>query len=199
MRLSVGLVSSCYILSPAGLAPLSPVDQPCMTLTLPLTSSIDLYVGLTFAGKPKPAPPPESDLIIVKPDPADTPKQAAEKMVWSFLVLFENLVSARTLLKSLQEASLLVAPAPGQPPLTKGTETATAEAFVKKLQVMLLMSLLYWVHQYVHKTHHAQVLMALIQTGVCAAATSANLFAYECSKLVFAATRHVLTLIAFFG
>ena len=81
---------------------------------------------------------PDPDLFIVKPDPADTPKQAAEKLVWSFLVLFENLVSARTLLKSLQEATLLVTPAPGQPALTKGSETTTAEAFVKKLQVMLL-------------------------------------------------------------
>lgn len=78
---------------------------------------------------------PDSDLVIVKPDPADSPKQAAEKLVWSFLVLFENLVSARTLLKSLQEATLLVYPAPGQPPLAKGSETSTAEAFVKKLQV----------------------------------------------------------------
>ena len=78
---------------------------------------------------------PDSDLVIVKPDPADSPKQAAEKLVWSFLVLFENLVSARTLLKSLQEATLLVTPAPGQPALVKGTETSTAEAFVKKLQV----------------------------------------------------------------
>ena len=77
----------------------------------------------------------DSDLLIVKPDPADSPKQAAEKLVWSFLVLFENLVSARTLLKSLQEATLLVTPAPGQPPLAKGSETSTAEAFVKKLQV----------------------------------------------------------------
>lgn len=77
----------------------------------------------------------DSDLLIVKPDPADSPKQAAEKLVWSFLVLFENLVSARTLLKSLQEATLLVTPAPGQPPLTKGSDTSTAEAFVKKLQV----------------------------------------------------------------
>ena len=77
----------------------------------------------------------DSDLVIVKPDPADSPKQAAEKLVWSFLVLFENLVSARTLLKSLQEATLLVTPAPGQPALAKGTETSTAEAFVKKLQV----------------------------------------------------------------
>lgn len=81
---------------------------------------------------------PEPDMVIVKPDPADTRKQAAEKLVWSFLVLFENLVSARTLLKSLQEATLLVTPAPGQPALVKGNETATAEAFVKKLQVWLL-------------------------------------------------------------
>ena len=78
---------------------------------------------------------PDSDLVIVKPDAADSPKQAAEKLVWSFLVLFENLVSARTLLKSLQEATLLVYPAPGQPTLVKGSETSTAEAFVKKLQV----------------------------------------------------------------
>ncbi len=89
--------------------------------------------------KPDPGKPvtgtPDSDLVIVKPDPADSPKQAAEKLVWSFLVLFENLVSARTLLKSLQEATLLVTPAPGQPALAKGTETSTAEAFVKKLQV----------------------------------------------------------------
>ena len=80
---------------------------------------------------------PDSDLVIVKPDPADNPKQAAEKLVWSFLVLFENLVSARTLLKSLQEASLLVTPAPGQPALAKGTEVSIAEAFVKKLQVSM--------------------------------------------------------------
>ena len=85
---------------------------------------------------------PDPDLFIVKPDPADTPKQAAEKLVWSFLVLFENLVSARTLLKSLQEATLLVTPAPGQPPLAKGSETTTAEAFVKKLQVLLLLTML---------------------------------------------------------
>lgn len=86
---------------------------------------------------------PDPDVFIVKPDPADTPKQAAEKLVWSFLVLFENLVSARTLLKSLQEATLLVTPAPGQPALAKGSETSTAEAFVKKLQVSpLLTSLL---------------------------------------------------------
>lgn len=176
-------MGSCYILFPAGLAPLSPVNQPCMTLTPPLTSSIDLYVGLTFAGKPKPDLPPQSDLIIVKPDPADTPKQAAEKMVWSFLVLFENLVSARTLLKSLQEASLLVTPAPGQPPLSKGTETATAEAFVKKLQVMLLLLLLYRAHRYMHKTLLAQVIMALKQTGLCAAATSTIPFASDCSAL----------------
>ena len=78
---------------------------------------------------------PDSDLVITKPDPADNAKQAAEKLVWSFLVLFENLVSARTLLKSLQEATLLVTPALGQPALAKGTETSTAEAFVKKLQV----------------------------------------------------------------
>ena len=83
---------------------------------------------------------PDSDLVIVKPDPADSPKQAAEKLVWSFLVLFENLVSARTLLKSLQEATLLVTPAPGQPPLAKGTETTTAEAFVKKLQVRAILT-----------------------------------------------------------
>ena len=85
---------------------------------------------------------PDPDLFIVKPDPADTPKQAAEKLVWSFLVLFENLVSARTLLKSLQEATLLVTPAPGQPALAKGSETTTAEAFVKKLQVLLLLTIL---------------------------------------------------------
>ena len=85
---------------------------------------------------------PDPDLFIVKPDPADTPKQAAEKLVWSFLVLFENLVSARTLLKSLQEATLLVTPAPGQPALAKGSETTTAEAFVKKLQVLLLLTML---------------------------------------------------------
>lgn len=82
---------------------------------------------------------PDPDMVIVKPDPADTRKQAAEKLVWSFLVLFENLVSARTLLKSLQEATLLVTPAPGQPALAKGSETTTAEAFVKKLQVLLLL------------------------------------------------------------
>ena len=85
---------------------------------------------------------PDPDLFIVKPDPADTPKQAAEKLVWSFLVLFENLVSARTLLKSVQEATLLVTPAPGQPALAKGSETTTAEAFVKKLQVLLLLTML---------------------------------------------------------
>jgi len=94
----------------------------------------DLFIVNSNSGKPVTGTP-DSDLVIVKPDPADSPKQAAEKLVWSFLVLFENLVSARTLLKSLQEATLLVTPAPGQPALAKGTETSTAEAFVKKLQV----------------------------------------------------------------
>ncbi len=94
----------------------------------------DLVIVKSNPGKPVTGTA-DSDLVIVKPDPADSPKQAAEKLVWSFLVLFENLVSARTLLKSLQEATLLVTPAPGQPALAKGTETSTAEAFVKKLQV----------------------------------------------------------------
>jgi len=100
----------------------------------PDTPGSDLVIVKPNPGKPVTGTP-DSDLVIVKPDPADSPKQAAEKLVWSFLVLFENLVSARTLLKSLQEATLLVTPAPGQPALAKGTETSTAEAFVKKLQV----------------------------------------------------------------
>ena len=78
---------------------------------------------------------PDTDLVITKPDPADGQKRAAEKLIWSFLVLFENLVGARTLLKSTQEAGLLVHPAPTQPALAKGTETQAAEEFVKKLQV----------------------------------------------------------------
>lgn len=78
----------------------------------------------------------DTGVVTSKPAITDSPKQAAEKLVWSFLVLFENLVSARTLLKSLQEASLLVTPLPGQPPIEKGQEVATAEAFVKKLQVL---------------------------------------------------------------
>ena len=77
----------------------------------------------------------ETSVLTSKPAATDSPKQAAEKLVWSFLMLFENLVSARTLLKSLQEASLLVTPLPGQPAIEKGQEVATAEAFVKKLQV----------------------------------------------------------------
>ncbi|KAL0033594.1 hypothetical protein WJX79_006288 [Trebouxia sp. C0005] len=92
------------------------------------------------AGKAKGMP--DSDLVITKPDPADNAKQAAEKLVWSFLVLFENLVSARTLLKSLQEATLLVTPALGQPALAKGTETSIAEAFVKKLQATVTKAVL---------------------------------------------------------
>ncbi len=91
---------------------------------------------------------PDSDLVIVKPDPSDNPKQAAEKLVWSFLVLFENLVSARTLLKSVQEATLLVTPAPGQPALAKGSETTTAEAFVKKLQVSSMGAVRLWCYAF---------------------------------------------------
>ena len=79
----------------------------------------------------------DTGVVTSKPAATDSPKQAAEKLVWSFLVLFENLVSARTLLKSLQEASLLVAPLPGQPAIMKGQEVTAAEAFVKKLQVRL--------------------------------------------------------------
>lgn len=79
----------------------------------------------------------DTGLVTSKPVITDSPKQAAEKLVWSFLVLFENLVSARTLLKSLQEASLLVTPLPGGTPLEKGQEVATAETFVKKLQVFV--------------------------------------------------------------
>lgn len=79
----------------------------------------------------------DTSVATSKPAASDSPKQAAEKLVWSFLVLFENLVSARTLLKSLQEASLLVSPLPGQPAMMKGQEVTAAEAFVKKLQVRL--------------------------------------------------------------
>ena len=103
-------------------------------------------IWLPSAAGDQPAQAPtqaEPDLISGKPAASDSPKQAAEKLVWSFLVLFESLVSARTLMKSLQEASLLIAPLPGQPAVEKGQEVATAEGFMKKLQVGLHTKLLY--------------------------------------------------------
>ncbi|DBB00800.1 TPA: hypothetical protein ACH3X1_000730 [Trebouxia sp. C0004] len=122
----------------------------------------------------------DSDLVITKPDPADSPKQAAEKLVWSFLVLFENLVSARTLLKSLQEATLLVTPAPGQPALAKGTEISTVEAFVKKLQATITKAVLpLWSYHKLPKcsfriTRQVISILTDCTTGTAAATTALN-------------------------
>lgn len=71
----------------------------------------------------------------LKADATDSLLQTAEKLVLSFLALFDVITAARVLLKSPQEANLLVVPIPGQAAPPKDSDAAKPEFRVKQLQV----------------------------------------------------------------